>query len=79
MELKALHAAGFGVPLGEIFAHLIHMIANVIQQDVGCAHRTAPHRTAPHTYDHLTTYIPFIRIFIKTEWAYCRCHSELLW
>jgi len=53
MELKALHAAGFGVPLGEIFAHLIHMIANVIQQDVGCAHRTAPHRTAPHRTAHL--------------------------
>jgi hypothetical protein len=58
------------------FAHLIHMIANVIKHDVDCTHRTAP-----HTYDHLTTYIPFILIFIKTEWAYCtcRCHSEPLW
>ena len=49
------------------------MIANVTQHDVGCAPPPAL-----HTYDHLTTYIPCIRIYIKTEWAYCRCHSETL-
>jgi len=35
--------------------------------------------TGPHNYDHLTTYIHCIRIFIKTDWAYCTCHSEPLW